>query len=76
MASRTCVLAPQRLARCISKSIGLIFRFRARPTPLHIADNGLAAFVDVDMFDGTPARMNRLNASSFVVFRLFHWLCG
>jgi hypothetical protein len=31
--------------------MGLILRFRSRPTPLHIADNGLAAFMDMDVFD-------------------------
>jgi hypothetical protein len=30
--------------------MGLILRFRSRPTPLHIA-NGLSAIVDVDVFD-------------------------
>jgi hypothetical protein len=46
------VIAPQRLARCISKCMGLILRFGPYPTPLHVANNGLSAFVDVDMFDG------------------------
>ena len=32
--------------------MGLILRFGPRPTPLHIAHNGLSAFVDVDVFDG------------------------
>src|SRR5256885_16760113 len=43
------VRAPQRFARCISKCMGLILRFSPYPTPLHVADNGLPAFVDVDM---------------------------
>jgi hypothetical protein len=31
--------------------MGLILRFGPHPTPLDIADNGLSAFVDVDVFD-------------------------
>ena len=31
--------------------MGLILRFGSHPTPRHIADNSLAAFVDVDVFD-------------------------
>ena len=31
--------------------MGLILRFGPHPTPLHVADNGLSAFVDVDVFD-------------------------
>jgi hypothetical protein len=31
--------------------MGLILRFGPYPTPLHVADNGLPAFVDVDVFD-------------------------
>jgi hypothetical protein len=45
------VFAPQRFARRISKSMGLFLRFRSHPTPLHIADDGLTAVVDVDVFD-------------------------
>jgi hypothetical protein len=45
------VRAPQRLARYISKCMGLILRFDPHPTPFHIADNRLSAFVDVDVFD-------------------------
>ena len=32
--------------------MGLILRFRSYPTPLHVADDGLPTFVDVDVFDG------------------------
>ena len=32
--------------------MGLILRFGLYPTPLHGTYNGLAAFVDVDVFDG------------------------
>jgi hypothetical protein len=32
--------------------MGLILRFGPHPTPLHVADNGLAALVNVDVFDG------------------------
>ena len=46
------VFAPQRFARCISKCMGLILRFSPHPTPLHVADDGLSAFVDVNVFDG------------------------
>jgi hypothetical protein len=31
--------------------MGLILRFGPHPTPLHVADDGLSAFVDVDVFD-------------------------
>lgn len=31
---------------------GVILRFGPHPIPLCVADNGLAAFVDVDVFDG------------------------
>jgi hypothetical protein len=31
--------------------MGLILRFGPYPTPLHVAHNGLAAFVDVDVFN-------------------------
>ena len=31
--------------------MGLILRFCPHPTPLHVADNGLSPFVDVDVFD-------------------------
>jgi hypothetical protein len=48
------VLAPQRFARRISKSMGLILQFGPHPTSLHIADNGLPAFMDVDVFDRDP----------------------
>jgi hypothetical protein len=40
----------QRFARCISKSKGLILGL-VRTHPLHIAYNGLSAFMDVDVFD-------------------------
>ena len=32
--------------------MGLILRFGSHPTPLDIADDGLPAFVDVNVFDG------------------------
>jgi hypothetical protein len=31
--------------------MGLILRFGPYPTPIHIADNSLPAFMDVDVFD-------------------------
>jgi hypothetical protein len=31
--------------------MGLILRFRPHSTPLHVADNGLSAVVDVDVLD-------------------------
>jgi hypothetical protein len=46
------VRAPHRLARCMCNCMGLILRFGPHPTPLHVADNGLAALVNVDVFDG------------------------
>lgn len=44
------VLAPHRLARCLSECMGLIFPF-GYVSPSHIANNGLSAVVDVDLFD-------------------------
>jgi hypothetical protein len=32
--------------------MGLILQFSSQPTPLHVADNGLPAFMDVDVLDG------------------------
>jgi hypothetical protein len=32
--------------------MGLILRFGPHPTLLNVTDNSLAAFVDVDVFDG------------------------
>jgi hypothetical protein len=45
------VLAPQRFARRICDCMGLTLLFRSYPAPgpLHVADNGLPAFVDVDV---------------------------
>ena len=60
-------LARQRFACCISKSMGLILRIGSHPAPLHIADNRLAALVDVDVFDRNfllPFARCRFNASS------------
>jgi hypothetical protein len=31
--------------------MGLILRFGIHPAPLYVANNGLSAFVDVDVFD-------------------------
>ena len=45
------VLAPQRFARRISKSMGLILRFGPYPTPLNVTDNGLATGLDSDVLD-------------------------
>ena len=45
------VRAPHLLARRMCNCMGLILRFRPHPTPLHIADNSLSAFVDVDVFN-------------------------
>jgi hypothetical protein len=50
------VRAPHRLLRCIGKvlCIGLILLFGRDPAPrgLHIADDGLTAFVNVNVLDG------------------------
>ena len=48
--------------------MGLILRFGPHPTPLHVADNSLSAFVDVDVFDGdctdrAEARVENLKAT-------------
>jgi len=49
------VFAPQRFDRCMSKCMGLFLRFRREPTPpaVHVADNGLSALMDVNVFDAT-----------------------
>ena len=50
------VRAPQRFARCISKCMGLISAFFARPAPLggrvDVADDSLPSVADVDVLDG------------------------
>jgi hypothetical protein len=38
------IRAPQRFARCISKCMGLILRFRSYPTPLHISEGAPMRF--------------------------------
>ena len=44
------VLAPHRLARCMSKCMGLFLRFAVpAPPPRHISDYGLPALIDVDV---------------------------